>query len=138
SMGYRDNVEVVPNGVDLPAFRGLKRRPLNKDGIVLITTSRLVEKNAVEDIIRSLEFLPAGTSLDIIGTGPLEKHLKSVVTELGFEEKVNFLGRVSYEGIPARLAHADVFVRPSLSEGFGNSFIEAMAAGIPVVATPVG
>jgi len=49
-----------------------------------------------------------------------------------------FAGFVTQEEIPKYLKISDIFVRPSLSEGFGNSFIEAMAVGIPVIATAVG
>lgn len=49
-----------------------------------------------------------------------------------------FLGHVGHSELPAYLKVSDIFVRPSIIEGFGNSFVEAFAAGIPVVATPVG
>ena len=51
---------------------------------------------------------------------------------------VKVLGYMDYSDIPKYLAVSDIFIRPSRSEGFGNSFIEAMAARIPVIATPVG
>ena len=54
------------------------------------------------------------------------------------QDKVVFINNVPYEDLPGYYALADVFVRPSLSEGFGNVFIEAMAAGVPIIATPVG
>ncbi len=49
-----------------------------------------------------------------------------------------FAGHIQHEELPAYYKLSDIFVRPSIIEGFGNSFIEAFAAGIPVVATPVG
>jgi glycosyltransferase involved in cell wall biosynthesis len=58
--------------------------------------------------------------------------------KLKIADKVKFLGYVPHKEMPAYLHISDIFIRPSLSEGFGNSFIEAMAAGIPVIATPVG
>ena len=53
-------------------------------------------------------------------------------------ERVHFLGFIESKKIPIYLQISDVFVRPSLSEGMGSSFVEAMAAGIPVVGTAVG
>lgn len=137
-MGYRGRVEVIPNGVDVGKFAGVKRRVFDRGKVVLITTSRLVEKNAVGDIIEALKFLSDNVSLKIIGTGPLEGSLKLKVENLKLEERIKFLGNIEHYDISKYLHEADIFVRPSLSEGFGNSFIEAMAAGLPVIATPVG
>ena len=138
-MGYKGRIEVIPNGVNTEKFQNVQSRALDKNEIVLITTSRLVEKNAVGDIIDALEFLPESVSLKIIGTGPLESELKLKTKKLkSYEARVKFLGHIPYSDISKYLHDADIFVRPSLSEGFGSSFIEAMAAGLPVIATPVG
>jgi len=141
-------VTVIPNAVDFNLFSTRKphaeleilKQKLGKkiDDIFLITTSRLVVKNAVGDIISSMQYLPSNIKLLILGTGYQEKELKERVKILGLEERVNFLGYVSHRDMPQYLHVSDIFVRPSLSEGFGNSYIEAMAAGIPVIATPVG
>ncbi len=138
NMGYTGLVEVVPNGVDVKKFENIEYRGLYKDITTLITTSRLVKKNGVEDIIRALEFLPSNICLRILGTGPLKSHLVDVAKKIGVEDRVKFDGFVDQNDMPPFLHHADIFIRPSLSEGFGNSFIEAMAAGLPVIATPVG
>ena len=133
-MDYRKRVEVIPNGVDVKKFTAdVQSRALDKGNITLITTSRLVEKNGIKDIINALKFLP-NVKLKILGAGPLESELKLLAT--GWP--VEFVGYVSQDEIPKYLNEADLFVRPSLSEGMGNSFIEAMAAGLPVIATPVG
>ncbi|KND48441.1 MAG: glycogen(starch) synthase [Parcubacteria bacterium C7867-005] len=148
SMGYKGRVEVIPNGVETAVFsrisdpsrlQSLLERMDKKEGdIYLITTSRLVKKNGVKDIIQSLVDLPGNIKLLIIGTGPLENSLKLLTKNLNLEARVMFLGHMSYEDVPLYLHASDIFIRPSLSEGFGNSFIEAMAAGLPVIATPVG
>jgi len=135
-LGYRGVATLIPNGVDLNKFQNPKPRSQNPNEIILITTSRLVEKNAVGDIIDSLKFLPDNVMLKILGTGSLESELKHKAKNLG--ARVKFLGHIPYENLPKHLHEADIFVRPSLSEGMGNSFIEAMAAGLPVIATPVG
>jgi len=145
--GYRGEVQVVPNGVNVEAF-SVKRLAdreeirnklgINKDDNVLITTSRLVEKNAVGDIIKSLKYLPENVKLIIIGAGPLEFDLKLYAKRFTLNARVRFIGFIPHSELPVYLHISDIFVRPSLSEGFGSSFIEAMAAGIPVIATPVG
>jgi glycosyltransferase involved in cell wall biosynthesis len=74
----------------------------------------------------------------IAGIGELEKSLKLKVLEMGLETRVFFLGFIPQNELPVYLSASDIFVRPSLSEGMGNSFIEAMAFGIPIIGTAVG
>ncbi len=138
-MGHRGTIEVIPNGVNVKKFKPI-HSSTQKEGkeMKLITTSRLVRKNGVGDIIAALPLLPEEVRLQIIGVGHLETSLKAQVVRLNLEKRVQFLGFKSLDEIPSYLHQAQIFVRPALSEGFGNSFIEAMAAGLPVVATPVG
>lgn len=141
-------ITVVPNGVDLELFTReltiaesseLKRTLGKQEGdVYLITTSRLVTKNAVADIIDALVYLPANVHLLILGTGPLEMKLREQVRMAQIENRVHFLGFVPHKDMPKYLKVSDIFIRPSLTEGLGNSFLEAMAARIPVIATPVG
>ena len=147
-MGAKGRVDVVPNGVDISLFskaisddeKNSLARELGKktEDIFLITTSRLVIKNGVGDIIKSLQYLPTNVKLLIVGNGVLEDTLKASVDAHKLSGRVLFVGFIHHADLPKYLAISDIFVRPSLSEGMGNSFIEAMSAGIPVVATPVG
>lgn len=146
-MGAKCEVKIVPNGVDyayfskqvsserLEALKGQLGK--QKDDIFIITTSRLVVKNAVNDIIDSLQYLPENVKLLILGSGYEEEKLKAM-SEGRPPTQVKFLGNIPHDQLPEYLQVSDIFVRPSLSEGLGNSFIEAMASGIPVIATPVG
>ncbi len=136
SMGRRGGVEVVPNGVDVSKFSGETAEI--EDNVILITTSRLVKKNGVGDIIDALKLLPERVKLKVIGSGPLDKSLKLKARSLGLESRVKFLGHMEHGEMVGHLRASHIFVRPSLSEGMGNSFIEAMAVGLPVIATPVG
>ena len=146
-------VTVIPNGVDLkkfeiPASPSGRRNPKSEinpksknqkqKSKILITTSRLVRKNGVSDLLEALRFLPPEVKLRIVGTGPLESKLKLITKTYHLEPRIEFLGQAPPEKIPELLAEADIFVRPSRSEGLGNSFLEAMAAGLPVIGTPVG
>jgi len=147
-MGAKCPIEVVPNGVDLanfskpldPAERHKIRAELGfkESDNVLVTASRLVHKNAVDDIISALAYLESSFKLLIIGTGTDEAELKSQAARLKLSDRIVFKGFVPHSDLPAYLQAADIFVRPSRTEGLGNSFLEAMAAGIPVIATPVG
>jgi len=147
-LGYKGKPEVIPNGVDTKLFQQevsktegeVLRESLGfiSTDKILITTSRLVEKNGIGDVIESLKYLPENVKFLILGTGPLDASLKEKARALDVGERVKFLGYIEHKEMPKYLKVSDIFIRPSLSEGMGNSFIEAMAAGIPVIATPVG
>ncbi len=168
SMGAKSEITVVPNGVDLgkfqqpispviptqgiyphssviPAQAGIqyKEEIKTKLGIsgpakFVITASRLVKKNGVGDLIKAMKYLDTNIYLLIAGTGWLEHELKELTDSLGLKSRVFFLGNVSHADLPKYLWGSDVFCRPSLSEGLGNVFIEAMAAGLPILGTKVG
>jgi len=165
-MGAKCPVDVVPNGADINIDNffvqkdktervaltsvlleskdlGEWRKIILKDdyeegGVYLITTSRLVQKNAVDDVIKSLKFLPENYKFLVLGIGPDREKLENLAEEIGVQNRVKFLGEIEYKKIPEYLAISDVFIRPSLSEGLGNSFLEAMAVGIPIIGTEVG
>ena len=144
-------IRVIPNGVDLKKFNckrfdkksltKLKENLELKNKKILITSSRLSRKNGLEYVIRAMKLLskkhPDLVFL-IIGIGELEKNLKMLVKELELKDKIKFMGQVKNYELPKYLCMSDIFIRPSLSEGQGISFIEAMACGLPVIATPVG
>ncbi len=147
-MGYQGPLEVVPNAVNTKHFSqiylpeelvALKQKLGKKEGdIFIITTSRLVKKNAVDDVIKSLALLPANFKFLVLGIGPDEVVLRNLAAEKGVTGRVMFLGQVNHKEMPKYLKISDIFTRPSLSEGMGNSFVEAMAANLPVVATQEG
>jgi len=145
-MGAVCPVEVVPNGASqfqISDFRFQINEFKSKLGIregenVVLTASRLVPKNGVGDLIAAMKYVPDNVKLLICGSGQDEKELKDLSKRLGLSNRIIFLGHVLPEELPKYYAMADVFCRPSLSEGLGNVFLEAMAAGVPVVATPVG
>lgn len=147
-MGAKCPITIVPNGVDFDLFsnrrsedelKSLKQKfNKNPNDIFLITTSRLVVKNAVGDIIDALSYLSENIKFLILGQGYQEEELKEKVEKLKLKDRVHFLGFVPHKEMPKYLHISDIFIRPSLSEGFGNSYIEAMVAGIPVIATSVG
>jgi glycosyltransferase involved in cell wall biosynthesis len=149
SLGIKkDKIEVVPNAVDTGRFsRDISESDLDEIIVrlgkkpgekLIITVSRLVEKNAVDDVIRCLSYLPENIKFLVLGAGPEENNLRRLAQELKVSERVLFCGQIGHKDLPKYLKISDVFVRPSLSEGLGNSFLEAMAAGVPVIGTNVG
>lgn len=147
-FGYKGEIKIIPNGVDVKNFdfelNSEERKNtrvalgLKNEDIALITASRLVIKNGVGDVIKALPKLSENIKFVILGEGELKQKLIKLAKDLGVSDRVIFKGFVSHEKIPKYLKACDIFIRPSLSEGMGNSFIEAMACRIPVIATPVG
>ncbi len=147
-MGFRGAAEVIPNAVDTrhfsqpitPEKRNETRAQIGlaPSDVALVTTSRLVHKNAVDIVIRSLALLPSHVHFVVYGIGPDEEALKALAEKLGVASRTHFAGQIGHVEMPLALKACDIFIRPSRSEGMGNSFIEAMAAGLPVVATQEG
>ena len=143
-------IEVIPNGVDLDLFgtdyknseiKAVRENLGIKDDYVIVTTSRLVYKNGIDVLIEAIAMFKEKRSnikCLIIGGGPELSKLKVKSKKLKVENNIIFLGQIPQRDLPLYLKIADVFVRPSRSEGLGSSFLEAMAAGLPVIGTPVG
>ena len=121
-MGYKGSIKVVPNAVDTAHFSqkypkeeldALKRKLGKKpDEKYIITTSRLVHKNAVDDVIVALSYLPKQVKFLILGIGPDETALKDLAKENGVSDRVMFLGQVDHKEMPKYLKISDVFTRP--------------------------
>src|SRR3989338_132774 len=151
-FGYGGEVSIIPNGVSVEKLMGrmsIEERQALRAGIgvpdgahMIVSISRLVRKNCLDTAILSLSHLPQALRekiyLVLVGGGGEENSLKSLAKNICAKNRVIFLGERPYDEAMKYLRAADIFVRPSRSEGMGNSFIEAMAAGIPVIGTPVG
>jgi glycosyltransferase involved in cell wall biosynthesis len=147
-MGFAGPLEVIPNGMDAEWFartpaeselETIHAKIGKKEGETwLIHTGRLVHKNALDIVIRALPFLPASVHFFMLGDGPDKDALTKLADALGVSARVHFHPYVPLADIPNYLKTCDIFIRPSRSEGMGNSFIEAMAAELPVIATQEG
>ncbi|MBI3627370.1 MAG: glycosyltransferase, partial [Candidatus Sungbacteria bacterium] len=122
-MGYPGRPLVVPNAVNAKHFSqtyapaeldALKQKlGKKKDDVFLITTSRLVHKNAVDDVIRALPKLPKKVRFLVLGIGPDEQMLHDIAKREGVSERVQFLGQIGHTELPRYLKISDIFVRPS-------------------------
>lgn len=146
AQGARCEVSVVPNGVAIENFQFsiFKLQKNSKFQIPkIISVSRLVRKNGLDLLMRAAAELKSAAPylpfvIQILGTGPEEQNLRNLAQSLGVEKEIDFLGDIDPVAVPNYLANADIFVRPSRSEGLGSAFLEAMAAGLPIIGTPVG
>lgn len=107
-------------------------------GVLLVTLARLAEEKSIDTLLRGFaEFLrlqPGSEArLAIVGRGPLEMDLRSLAAELSIDDKVTWAG--FRDDVPTVLEACDIFVLPSIYEGFGLVLLEAMAAARPIVAT---
>src|SRR3989344_1172753 len=140
NINPKAETHLIPNGVDLNKLKN-KRKNLKNIENVIITVSRLVPKNGIADLINAIKILKdkiPEIRLWIVGDGPLRRSLDLQVLKMDLQKNVLFFGSLEPDLVPEYLSQAKVFVRPSLSEGLGNYFLEAMAVQVPIIGTPVG
>ncbi|MDX1655834.1 MAG: TIGR03088 family PEP-CTERM/XrtA system glycosyltransferase [Candidatus Competibacteraceae bacterium] len=144
-----DRISRICNGVDserfYPAPAGRASLPLEgfapPDALVIGTVGRMQavkdQLTLVRAFIRLLERLPAQRlRLVLVGDGPLKSQADALLRQAGVRELAWLAG--SRDDVPELLRGLDLFVLPSLAEGISNTILEAMASGLPVVATRVG
>lgn len=142
----RPRTVTIGNGVDVvgcrppsAAERSQAREDLDlgRDDVALLFVGHEFERKGVPMIIDALDLLPSQFHLVVVGgTSDMVEHLRTTVRERALDPRVRLVGQV---GDPLPAFHAcDVFVFPSSYESYGLVVLEALACGIPVIATPVG
>jgi glycosyltransferase involved in cell wall biosynthesis len=129
---YVNSIEILPPGIPAPSHT-----PDSKphEGFTICSVSRLARRKGLDRVIRALALLKdIPVRYLVIGDGNERKYLEDLAAELGVLDRTEFLGIVHDEEKFDILARSDVFVLPSLHEGFGISYIEAMSVGLPVIA----
>ena len=131
-----EKIVIVPNGLDIARFPIAPRRPMLRR---FITVANLRPEKGYDVLIDAapevLRRFPDAT-FECVGAGPLFDELRAAAAARGVAHAFVFSGH--QDDIAVRLANADVFVLPSYTEALPNAVLEAMAAGLPVVATDVG
>jgi glycosyltransferase involved in cell wall biosynthesis len=134
------NAVVVPELIDLEQWRQLFR---NDDSapdprkFTVLTVCRFYPRKRLDMLLRAAALLRGrihGLEIRVVGNGPERRRLQSIYRQLGLESVVRWLGDVSMRTLAAEYKRADVFCLPSVQEGFGIVFLEAMAAAKPIVA----
>ena len=129
-------IVMIPNGIDLAAHSCVRSPgPIRR----IVTVANLRREKNHEALIAAAALLASSRPelrYRIVGDGPRRAELEALARARGVADRIEFLGH--QEDVPSLLAGADLFVLPSRSEAFPNGAIEAMAAGLPVVASDVG
>jgi glycosyltransferase involved in cell wall biosynthesis len=127
--------KVIYNSVDVNRIIAQAALPSNSFSLqhpAVLSLGRLIYRKGFQNLIQAMTLLPK-THLYLIGKGEYEASLLALTNEAGLNDRVHFLGFLDNPYNIVR--QTDVFVFPSLWEGFGNVIIEAMACEVPVVAT---
>lgn len=131
----RGALQVIPNGVP-DHFARADRESEGRFRLVL-TASRLESYKQPQLVGRSLEFLPPEYTVSVAGTGPMERRLRDDAAAGGYRDRLQLLGRVPLDEMGSWYARASVYVSMSRRECFGLTIVEALAAGVPVVASNI-
>jgi len=135
-----DKIYITPNAVDVEKFNPQNKElppnvKISSDKPVLLFVGNLVFQKGVKYLLEAKKLMKTGAELVIVGDGPLRQDLEMKVRD-GKISNVIFTG--ARRDVDEIMPSADVFVLPSISEGFPITILEAMASGLPVVATNVG
>ena len=130
----RQPIGVIYNGVNVEEFCPIGE-VTNNAKLTIISTGRLIARKGYDYLIKALKGLN-NVKLQLIGNGNVKEELQSLATKNGVE--LTFWGKLKHEQIARKLQSADLFVLPSLNEGMSNALLEALACGLPVIATDTG
>lgn len=145
-QGYRGKVYegIIESGVDLKLYQNATKdysvSPQPNATVKFIFTGRLIDWKGVQFLLESFKLVldQIDASLKIIGDGKLKQELQKQAEDLGISQKVHFTGWLTQEKLIQQMIQSDIFVMPSLRESGGNSILEAMAVGLPVITTNWG
>jgi glycosyltransferase involved in cell wall biosynthesis len=138
--GRSEKMLTIPNGVDQGLLSvGAERRGEGGARLRFGSIGSLITTKQIDTVIRAFDRMGDrdNVRLLVIGDGPEEQSLKAMVMRLGLSQNITFVGRVAPSKIPEYLAALDALILSSSSEGRPNAVLEAMAAGVPVIASDI-
>lgn len=136
----KNTIGVIPNGVNVEQFKPAEKAA-HAEKFEILCVSRITPRKGIRYLIKALEkFIVEHpyVHLNIIGEGNEKESLENLVRGLGLSHSVTFHGLLPHDQLPHEYAKADVFVLPSLNEGMSNTMLEAIASGLPIIATQTG
>ncbi len=137
----KQSFTIIENGVDIRRFTSDQSRRPKDEFIITPGASRVTERKGLDYLIEAVAMLASrypDIHLKVMGDGSARPALETLVREKGLQEKVTFLGRIPREETAPYYQEASLFVLPSLNEGMSNAMLEALACGLPIIATPTG
>jgi glycosyltransferase involved in cell wall biosynthesis len=145
SLYTRDYI-LAPMGIDIERFAGASsshtlEKQYGLGGFTILSVGRLSEEKGVEYLLQALKTLQASGKRFkalIVGSGPLETKLQQYITDNNLAQSIIMTGWVDNSELPTYYKTADIMVGPSLHEAQGLVFLEALAAGLPVITTTAG
>ena len=141
-----ENLEILPFGVDTNFFRPIDVQK-DKEIFQILSVGYLIERKGFEYLIKAVKEVLKdydNVKLKIVGSGPLECQIKKLIKDLKLENNIQILSNVSDEQLLELYNLSDLFVLPSIvdsqgnTEGLGVVLLEAMACGLPVIASNIG
>ena len=140
----RDSIRVMPNWIELERFRPslrkkdlLKKFSLSANKQYVLFVHRLAERKGAHYIVPLAKKFSPKTIFLVVGDGPYQSTLEKEIETAGLKN-VKLLGKISNVLVPEIMQLSDVFLMPSEEEGFPRVLIEAMASGLPYVASDIG
>ena len=147
SLGAHGKIDITPYGVDLSLFKKEKKNPelakklgLRK-GPTIVSVCRLSKRKGLSYLLEAMSRLHSkfpDVNIILVGDGPERKRLEDLARRLNLDKNTIFTGAVEHDKLPDYYNLGDIFVLPSLHEGLGIVFMEAMACGLPVITTNKG
>jgi len=143
---YKGEIYVIPNGIDLAGFNNLsksemrKKLQINKEDKIILFVGRFRPEKGLEYLVKAMSIIKEKdreAKLLLAGEGPEEENLRNLIFEKQLTEFITFTGQIPHENVKDYMVASDIFVLPSLTEGFPNVLLEAMACGLPIVASKI-
>jgi glycosyltransferase involved in cell wall biosynthesis len=142
SLGIRkEKISVVPNGVNLSEFRPSDPSTEKRKGPDYVTkvavVGRIIANKGIQFLIKAAPAVVCKRQVEfiVVGDGPMKNQMRLLTKKLGVEQNFKFIGEVS--SVAEILRGCDMLVHPSITDGMSLTVLEAMACGIPVIATRV-
>ncbi len=146
-LGARKDITVIPYGVNTDLFNPKKRNNTiikkfgGKNSKMILSVGRLIKRKGYQYLIRAIPKVLIdfpNSIFAIVGEGPERHPLTKLIEKLKIDDRVLFLGNIPNTNLPELYASSDLFVLPSIHEGLGIVYLEAMASGVPIITTNSG
>ena len=130
----KEKVDFIPHGVADHFFTGNNEKTITLP-LKFIVVCRLLKLKNIDKVIRALSAFGGDYTLDIYGEGPEKENLQLLIEELNLTGRIKLKGYALNENLPVIFKEYDIFIMPSFPETLGRVYFEAMACGLPVIAS---